>query len=153
MLPAPRSARYLATWFGCGNSPLAPGTAGSIATLPLHWLLRASGPFPQVAVCVALTGAGVWAADRVVRAGTDQDPSHVVIDEVVGTLISLGLAPRGWAPQLAALVLFRVLDIVKPGLIDRSQTLKPAGLGIMADDVLAGLGAGFLVKAACKILR
>lgn len=152
--PAPLAARLLATWFGAGASPVAPGTAGALATLPLHFALRALGPLPHAAVTLLLTVAGTWAAERVAEAHGDKDPSSVVIDEVVGTLLAMGLAhPAGLAAELAALVAFRVLDIAKPSVIDRAQHLKPTGVGIMADDVLAGIGAGLLVRGAARILR
>ncbi len=150
MMPhAPAPARWLATWFGCGRSPVAPGTVGSLATLPVHYGLKMLGTAPHAAATVGLTLAGVWAANVVAHASGDEDPSSVVIDEVSGTLIALGIAASsGPFGELAALVLFRALDILKPGVIDTAQRLRPAGLGIMADDVLAGLAAGALVHAA-----
>ena len=150
---ASRSARWLATWFGCGHSPLAPGTVGSLGTLPLHFALRALGPVPHAIVTVALTAVGVWAAQRVSDSLGEEDPSSVVIDEVAGTLLAMGLArPAGIGGELAALALFRVLDITKPGVIDRVQRLRPAGVGIMADDVLAGVGAGVAIRIAARWL-
>ena len=153
MAIAPVSARWLATWFGCGRSPIAPGTVGALGTLPLHFGLRALGPIPHALVTVGLTIAGVWAAQRVAEASGDEDPSSVVIDEVAGTLIALGLAaPAGLTAQLAAFVAFRAFDIVKPGVIDDVQSWKPEGLGIMADDVLAGVAAGALVRVVWALL-
>lgn len=150
--PSTICARLLATWFGAGASPIAPGTAGALATLPLHFALRAWGPVPHAAVTLLLTAAGVWAANRVAETSGDEDPGYVVIDEVAGTLIALGLArPAGLTGELAAFVAFRVLDIKKPGVIDTAQALKPPGLGIMADDVLAGVGAGLLARLAARI--
>lgn len=145
--PKSKSAQVLATWFGCGKSKVAPGTVGSIGTLPLHFGLRLLGPGPYWATTVALTVLGVWASQRVAQDSGDKDPSSVVIDEVAGTLIAMGLVQhRPLAVRLAALALFRVFDIVKPGPIDRSQRLEPAGLGIMADDVLAGVLAGLIAR-------
>jgi phosphatidylglycerophosphatase A len=147
MALAPVSARWLATWFGCGNLPVAPGTMGALGALPLHIGLRALGPIPHAIGSIAVTVLGVWAAQRVAEASGDDDPSSVVIDEVAGTLIALGLAaPAGVAAQVAAFLAFRVLDIAKPGVIDDVQHWRPAGVGIMADDVLAGLGAGLFAR-------
>lgn len=144
----------LATWFGCGHSPIAPGTVGSIGALPLHFALRFLGPIPHAAATVALTIAGTWAAQRVALSLNDDDPSAVVIDEVAGTLLALGLArPTGLIGELAALALFRVFDITKPGVIDRAQNLRPAGVGIMADDVLAGVLAGVVVRGVGRLFR
>ena len=149
--PAPLSARWLATWFGCGHSPIAPGTVGSLGTLPLHFALRALGPIPHALVTLGLTAAGVWAAQRVSDALGEEDPQAVVIDEVAGTLLAMGIArPAGIIGELAAFALFRVLDITKPGAIDRAQRLRPEGVGIMADDVLAGLGAGVAIRVAAR---
>ncbi|HEY8943215.1 MAG TPA: phosphatidylglycerophosphatase A [Polyangiaceae bacterium] len=149
MSPAPLAARLLATWFGAGASPVAPGTVGALATLPLHFALRAWGPVPHAVVTVGLTVAGVWAAGRTADASEEKDPSSVVIDEVAGTLIAMGLArSAGLAGEAAAFLAFRVFDIAKPGIIDRAQYLRPTGVGIMADDVLAGVAAGVLVLVA-----
>jgi phosphatidylglycerophosphatase A len=146
-------ARWLGTWFGCGHSPIAPGTVGSLGTLPLHFALRALGPVPHTIVTLALTAVGVWAAQRVSDSLGEEDPSSVVIDEVAGTLLAMGIArPAGIVGELAALALFRVLDITKPGVIDRAQGLRPAGVGIMADDVLAGVGAGVAIRVAARWL-
>ena len=139
-------AYWLATWFGCGLSPLAPGTVGSLGTLPLFWLLsHASAPVYWL-VTLALIGVGVWASEQTARALGDDDPGAVVIDEVVGTLLALGIAGPGLVAHIAAFVAFRFFDIKKPGPIDRVQYLRPAGVGIMADDVLAGVAAGVLVR-------
>jgi phosphatidylglycerophosphatase A len=147
MAMAPVSARWLATWFGCGRFPVAPGTIGALGALPLHLALRAMGPIPHAIGSIAVTVLGVWAAQRMVEATGDDDPSSVVIDEVAGTLIALGIAaPAGITAQIAAFLAFRVLDIAKPGVIDDVQSWRPAGVGIMADDVLAGIGAGLIAR-------
>lgn len=139
----------IATWFGCGRSRIAPGTIGSFGALPLHFGLRALGPGPHAAATLFLTLLGVWAANRVAADLKDEDPGSVVIDEVVGTLLALGIAwPLGWPGQIAAFALFRLFDIVKPGPIDTVQRLRPPGVGIMADDVLAGIAAGLVTLAA-----
>jgi len=140
--------RLIATWFGCGLSPIAPGTVGSLGTIPLHFALKLL-PWPaHLAAIVAISGLGVWAAQRYAEATGEEDPQKVVIDEVAGTLIAMGMVSSlSLASQAAAFVLFRVFDITKPSLIDKVQSLKPAGVGIMADDVLAGLAAGALALA------
>ena len=147
------AARLFATWFGSGNSKVAPGTVGSVCTLPLYALL-ANAPFVVYwSVAVAVTLLGVWSAEKTARELGDEDPGSVVIDEVAGVLIALGFARGlGWAALAAAFVLFRVFDIVKPGPIDWAQNLRPPGVGIMADDVLAGVAAGACVYAAFAIV-
>jgi len=147
MLDRDRVSRALSTWFGCGHSPIAPGTVGSLGALPLHFLLRSLGPGGYLLGTLATVGVGVWCAERTSVELGEKDPQQVVIDEVAGTLIAMGLARGlGFKGELLALVLFRVLDVMKPSLIDKVQHLKPAGVGIMADDVLAGLAAGILTR-------
>lgn len=146
MAKASPIARWLATWFGCGASPIAPGTVGSLGTLPLAYVLVNAGAGTYWGVTLGLTLLGTWAAERTAQALGDDDPSSVVIDEVVGTLLALGLAGPQVTASIAAFVLFRVFDIAKPGPIDTVQHLRPPGVGIMADDVLAGLAAGVLVR-------
>ncbi len=141
-------SRRLATWFGCGLSPIAPGTMGSLGALPLHLLLRRLGPIPHLAAIAAVTIAGIQVADETAAATGEEDPQIVVIDEVAGALIAMGLVKgRGITRELLALALFRLFDIVKPGPIASAEHMKPAGLGIMADDLLAGFVAGLVARA------
>ncbi len=139
-----RLALLLAQWFGSGRAPWAPGTFGSLATLPLYWALRTS-PLPiYVGATLAVIGLGLWASGRAARLLGDDDPSSVVIDEVAGVLIALGFVRGHLLPEAVAWLAFRAFDITKPGPVDKVQYLSPVGLGIMADDVLAGLLAGAL---------
>lgn len=147
MLTKTHAAYALATWLGSGYSKVAPGTVGSVATLPLYWFLRRSHPLVYVGSTLLLTAAGIWAAQIVSDDRNDKDPSLVVIDEVAGALIALGFVrDRSVASQAAAWAFFRFFDILKPGPIAQAEKMKPAGLGIMADDVLAGLCAGALAR-------
>jgi len=144
---ASRFASLLAVWFGCGLSPRAPGTVGSLGAVPLHFLLCLV-PVPMHALgALAVVGAGIWAAQRYASERSETDPQRVVIDEVAGTVLALGLV-RGesWVSLLAAFLLFRLLDIWKPGPIRTLEHARPVGLGIMLDDVLAGLLAGALAR-------
>jgi phosphatidylglycerophosphatase A len=141
-------ARLIGQWFGTGLSPVAPGTVGSLGALPLFYLLRELPVAGYWAATALLTLVGVWAAERCATLLGNEDPGSVVIDEVAGVLIALGCVRHEGMWNLAdAWVLFRVLDIVKPWLIDKAQRLRPAGVGIMADDVLAGIVAGGLAAA------
>ena len=136
---------WIARWFGCGLFPWGPGTMGAIGAIPLQILCMRMPFAAQLAVVIAVCGLGIWASECAVKVlGTD-DPQQVVIDEVAGTLIAMAFV-RGhsiWA-LAAAFVAFRVLDIWKPGPIDSVQRVRPEGLAIMADDILAGLGAGLI---------
>jgi phosphatidylglycerophosphatase A len=141
------AARWLATWFGCGLSPRAPGTAGSIGAVPLHLLLCLASAEVHAVAALLLSAAGVWAANRYAIERGEVDPQRVVIDEVAGTVIAMGLVRDHalWV-QLLALGAFRVLDIWKPWPIRRLEHLEPPGVGIMFDDLLAGLIAGGVLR-------
>ena len=140
-------SRRLATWFGCGLSPVAPGTMGSLGALPLHLLLRRLGPIPHIAAVAAVTLIGIRVADETAAATGEEDPQLVVIDEVAGALIAMGMVKkRGLGAELLALALFRAFDIIKPGPVKRAERMEPPGLGIMADDLLAGVLAGITAR-------
>ena len=143
-------ARLVSTWFGCGLSPAAPGTAGSLAGLVIaialhefaglvwwHLLLLSAILFPL----------SVWAATRTARETGIKDPGMVVVDEVIGQWIALaGAHPFNWKSYLAAFILFRLFDIWKPPPVRQLEAL-PEGLGIVADDVMAGCYAALLLWA------
>jgi phosphatidylglycerophosphatase A len=140
-------ARLVSTWFGCGYSPLAPGTVGTVGALPLVYALSRLGTISYWLGTLAITLLGVWASGRYARDRGEKDPGSAVIDEVSGTLIAVGFVlGSGWLPIITAVLLFRLFDIWKPGPINTAQNL-PGGLGIMADDILAGLTAGALTYA------
>lgn len=121
--------------------------------MPLHFALATLGPLPHAAAIVALSVAGTWAANEVARAEGIEDPQKVVIDEVAGTLIAMGMVSgASIGIRLLGLVLFRVLDITKPGPIDTVQRLEPPGVGIMADDLLAGVVAGAMAYSVSALL-
>jgi phosphatidylglycerophosphatase A len=139
-----RLALLIATCGHVGYVPIAPGTAGSAVALPLLWVVRSAGSATvEVAVVAALAAAGVWSAGVAERHLGRTDPGAVVIDEVVGMLITLLLLPVGLAGALAGFFVFRLLDIVKPWPAGRLERL-PGGIGVMADDVMAG-AYGYLV--------
>ena len=127
---------------------MAPGTIGSVGAVPLFLLLQTASAPTYWGVTILVTVLGTWASQRCSELLSEKDPSSVVIDEVAGVLIAMGLVRGATQPLLlAAWVLFRLLDIKKPWLIDRVQYLKPNGVGIMADDILAGAVAGALCLA------
>lgn len=139
-----RTALLLGQWFGTGLAPLAPGTAGSLGALPLVLFIRHE-PWIYWITTLSICLLGIPIAQRCSELLDQEDPSSVVIDEVAGVLLALGpLLYEPWYTWVAAWLLFRVLDITKPGWIDKAQHLKPSGLGIMADDLLAGILVGLL---------
>jgi phosphatidylglycerophosphatase A len=137
-------ARVLATWFGCGLSPIAPGTVGTIGALPLWLAVRSGGPTSILATAVFITFVGVWSAGVVARTSGIKDPQLVVIDEVAGVLFALAAAPATTRGTIAAVVLFRVFDMTKPFPARRAEKL-PGGWGIVLDDVVAGIQAAIAV--------
>jgi phosphatidylglycerophosphatase A len=146
-----RFAILLATWFGCGYSPKAPGTAGSVAALTIAILLHEFAGFTGwhlLALAAVLFFPAVWAAGVTARVKQLKDPQIVVVDEVLGQWIALaGARPLNWKSYLIALALFRLFDIWKPAPVRQLEAL-PGGLGINADDVMAGIYAALVLFAA-----
>lgn len=127
----------IATWFGCGFSPIGPGTVGTLAALPVYFVLRDRGPLIVLAAGLAIAWAGIWAAGIVADARASRDPQVVVVDEVAGVLVGLTAAPRTFAGVALAVLLFRIFDITKPFPARAAERL-PRGWGIVVDDVVAG---------------
>ncbi len=135
-------ARLVASGFGVGYAPKASGTAGSLVALAGGAVLLRPSPLPLAAAIALATLGGLWA---IAACGTDDDPGWVVIDEFAGQWIAmLPLARPTARGLLAAFVLFRVLDIVKPGPIGWAERLR-GSLGVMADDVVAGVIAALAI--------
>ncbi len=150
--PASLTVRALSTWFGCGANKLAPGTVGSFGAVPVHLGLRLLPAPLHLAAIVGITAVGVWSSNEMAKAMGVEDPQCVVIDEVAGTLLAMGMVRKsGVGVQVLALALFRLFDVWKPGVIDTVQNAKPEGVGIMADDVLAGLLAGALSFVVARV--
>ncbi len=144
-------SRLTATFLGAGYAPFAPGTAGSLAAVPLYCLLRRLS-WPQYFMSIIIiTVIGVLACTRV-EAEWGKDPSRVVIDEVAGVLVSLISRPAGLREVLAAFLLFRFFDIVKPPPVNKLETL-PGGLGIMADDIAAGILSAISLAGIRKMTK
>jgi phosphatidylglycerophosphatase A len=122
---------------GCGYAPVAPGTVGSAVALVVLWLVPLSIP-ARVALVLVTTVAGIVGSGRVERVTGTKDPGIIVIDEVAGMIMSVLWLPQSPAVLIAAFVLFRVFDVVKPPPASWSQAL-PGGLGVMLDDLIAGV--------------
>jgi len=154
-------ALALATW-GVGFIPGAPGTYGSAVGVGLYLLVESAGArvsaFASLRVTLLLlliagvTFAGVWAATRAEQITARKDPGIVVADEVAGQLIAFLFVPSGagWWAILAGFVFFRLFDIWKPYPIRRLEKLR-SGLGVMADDVLAGIYAAMVMSLLVSI--
>ena len=147
-----RLAFAIATVFKAGYVPIAPGTIGSVVGLLVFWLIKDSALFTvQMLVIGALFFVGVWASMIVEQDLERQDPGIVVIDEVVGMLISLMLLPATTTVIFLAFFLFRLFDIVKPYPARWCEQLS-GGWGIMMDDVVAGLYANVLIHITLWIV-
>lgn len=141
-ITATHPAALLATWFGAGLLPKGPGTWGSAAALPFAWALAAAGgPRLLLAAAAVCFAVGWWASAVYVRRTGAEDPGEVVIDEVAGQWLTLAAAPLDPLSYLAGFALFRLFDIWKPWPVRVADRRLGGGLGIMVDDVLAGLYA------------
>lgn len=135
----------IATVGGVGWFPIAPGTAGSAVGVVIYLLTRTWTASAQVALLLAITMVGLWAAGVAEKELKEEDPGPVVIDEVAGQLVTLLLTGVAWKGAIAGFFIFRVLDILKPFPARRFERLH-GGLGIMADDLMAGVyGLGLML--------
>jgi phosphatidylglycerophosphatase A len=140
------TAVFFASFGYVGFFPFAPGTAGSLAGLALFALIRWIGvPAVELGAIVAVFAIGVWAANGAEIAMGRKDPGIVVIDEVLGMLVTLALLPVSIAGVVMGFLLFRLLDVVKPYPAARLEHLH-GGLGIMADDAVAGLYSYLILR-------
>jgi phosphatidylglycerophosphatase A len=141
----PPWATLVATFFGIGRLRPGPGSWGSAATV-LLWAALAHALAPSlrtpvaIVLAVVVVSIGIPAATRVARGSGIKDPQFVVIDEVAGQLVALVAVPLAWKSFLAAFILFRIFDIVKPPPVRQLEAL-PEGAGIVFDDIAAGLYA------------
>lgn len=143
-----RLAVFIATVGYCGYFPFAPGTVGSAAGLAFYALVWWSGStVVEVSLIVALFAAGVWAGTTAERYFGGVDPGPIVVDEVVGMLITLAFIPVGWSGAIAGFFLFRLFDVIKPFPARRLEALH-GGLGVMADDAMAAVYANLSLRLA-----
>jgi phosphatidylglycerophosphatase A len=139
-------ALLIASFGYVGFFPIAPGTAGSLAALPLFAFVRWMGiPAFELGMIAAVLAVGIWSANRAERALGRKDPGPVVIDEVLGMLITLAWLPVSLAGVLVGFLLFRLFDVVKPYPAGRMEHL-PGGYGIMLDDAMAGLYSHLVLR-------
>ena len=147
-------AGWIACGFGSGLSPWAPGTAGSAAAL-LPWLALRGLEWPVYAALVALAFAlGVWASNVAITRLRIDDPGVVVWDEFVGqwiALMPLVVLPRAWPWIFVGFALFRLFDVWKPWPVSWADRRVKGGLGVMLDDVVAGLYAAGVLALAMLI--
>lgn len=147
-----RLAVFIATAAYCGYFPFAPGTVGSAAGLVVYLLVWwAQSPVLEAGLILVLFAAGVWAGTTAERYFGGIDPGPIVIDEVVGMLMTLAFIPIGWSAALTGFVLFRIFDVVKPYPAGRFERLH-GGLGVMADDAMAAIYANISLRLLMWLL-
>jgi phosphatidylglycerophosphatase A len=140
----------LATGLGVGFVPFAPGTFGTLLGLGLWLLLPASLAVQLVAVAFVFA-IGAWSANATERHMNRTDPGPVVIDEVLGMWVTMLAMPGGWIAPCLGFFLFRFFDVIKPYPADRLERLH-GGLGVMADDAMAGLYANVTLRVTLLLL-
>lgn len=138
---------FLAFGFGTGAARRAPGTAGTLAAVPLYLLLQDLPLFAYLAVTAGLFAFGVWLCHITARDLSVHDHPGVVWDEIVGYLVAMSAAPSGWVWVVSGFFLFRAFDILKPWPVSWADRHVGGGVGIMLDDLLAGVYAALAMAA------
>ncbi len=147
-----RLAVLIASFGYTGYFPIAPGTAGSAAALLLYVLVRWSGsPGVEAAVIIAVALVGTWSATLAERYFGRTDPGQIVIDEVLGMLLTIAFLPVHWPGVVVGFFVFRILDIVKPFPARAAEAL-PGGFGVMADDAMAGVYGNIIMRVLVWLL-
>jgi phosphatidylglycerophosphatase A len=139
---------FLAFGFGSGLAKKAPGTCGTLAAVPVYWLLANAGTTVYSVATVTIALAGIAICGKAAEKLGVHDFGGIVWDEIAGYLIALWFVPFSWTAAAVGFVLFRAFDIVKPWPIGWVDKKVQGGAGIMLDDVLAGLFAGLILAWA-----
>ena len=133
--------RIFATGLGTGYSPVAPGTVGTMVAIPLFVFLSKWGMTGVLTGLVFIVILGILAASRMEELTASKDPGRVVIDEIAGYLVTMLGSPPDVLPMVAGFLLFRLFDILKPPPIKYLERALFSGVGVMADDLMAGVYA------------
>lgn len=143
---------FLALGLGLGLMPWMPGTFGALLAFPLIWSMSALGLWAKLAIVVALALVGIGICGRAGQLLGKPDHGAIVWDELCGCALAMLFVPATWLWWGAAFVAFRVFDIAKPFPISWLDDHVEGGLGVMADDMAAGVAAGLLLLAASYVL-
>jgi len=132
---------WIATWFGCGLSPIVSGTIGSLGALPFAYAIQAYGGHTLLfAASICIFIIGTWASNQYLRhTGREDDPSEIVADEVAGQWLLLSFMPFTLHSYVVGFILFRTFDIVKPWPVSIADRKIKGGFGVMFDDILAAI--------------
>lgn len=142
-----RPAHFISMGFGSGLMPFAPGTFGTLVAIPLYLLLRELPWWQYGLIVLIFLLLGIWLCHSTAKALGVHDHQSIVWDEVVGYLITMFAAPRHWLWIVIGFGLFRLFDIVKPWPIKWLDRHVHGGLGIMLDDVAAGVAAALVLQS------
>ena len=146
--PRPRSAlHWIAFGGGAGLVPGAPGTAGTVVAIPIYLIIGGQPPAAYAVVVALVVGAGIWACGRTARDLGVHDHPGIVLDEIAGYLVTMTALPFEWPWIVAGFVAFRVFDVAKPWPVSLADRKVGGGLGIMLDDVIAGVLACAMLHA------
>lgn len=141
----------IATMFGAGYSPVAPGTVGTLFTVPLAYGLGLLGRPVFWAATIAVIALAIWAASQAEHVFLEHDSSRIVVDEAAGYLVAVSVAPDNVLHLAPAFVLFRAFDILKPAPIGAIDRRMGGGVGVVLDDVVAGAYAALLLLLLDRI--
>jgi phosphatidylglycerophosphatase A len=147
-----RIVHFLAFGFGSGKAPVAPGTFGTLVGIPAYLLLQPFATYIYVAVVAGMFCVGVWICHVTERDLGVHDHPGIVWDEIVGYLITMFLAPAGWAWMALGFVLFRLFDIWKPFPIRQIERRIQGGFGNMLDDALAAVCAWAVLQMVVRMI-
>lgn len=144
-------AKLVAAFFYTGYSPYAPGTVGTLAAMPLYYLLTLAPDYAYAAFTLAFIGVSVWASGVTERSSNRTDPGFIVADEVCGYLVTMAFVPVSLTNAVIGFFLFRLFDIVKPPPARQFERLH-GGLGVVMDDVAAGVYANVALQLIVRYL-
>lgn len=136
----------IAILFGIGKISKAPGTVATMATIPIWYFLAQTDPLVYLSITFLLVPVGIWAAQVYENHKQTHDAKEIVIDEVVGFLITMAWVPLTWQSAAIGFCLFRFFDIVKPPPIRQLDKKVPGGFGVMVDDIVAGIISSILMQ-------
>ena len=142
---------FLAFGFGAGLLPVAPGTWGTAAAVPLFWYLSGWSLGGYLTAVVVIGAVSIWACGRTARCLGVHDDRAIVADEIVGFLVAMIGMPFTWVTVAVGVVLFRVFDILKPWPVGALDRRLSGGLGIVADDVAAGVYAAVSMQVVGRL--
>jgi phosphatidylglycerophosphatase A len=145
-------AVILSVWFGAGLLPGMPGTFGTVGAVPLYFIIVGLGAWSKIISMAIIVGAAIWSSWRAQMILDRGDAGEIVIDEVAGFLLTTIFFPFTWLTLVAGFCLFRFFDVLKPPPIKKLEGITRGGLGIVLDDLLAGVYALVCVGVLVYVL-